>query len=590
MKKLIRAPGILAFVIITAIIYFCLTPLLRLSLIELGEAVFDAKVDIHQVVIDFSASKLVIEQVSIGDKDAPMTNLFEFKTATVDIALLKMFQGQVIIDNLSINGLKFSTQRKNSAALSRKTFSKKDERAKIKKEAKSEAIKEKLKQSLPSADEILARESLQTDAAYGALSTYYNTQKIQWDALQKDLPTKKRVDQYEQELKVIVEGKIQSLADFNDKKKRLKKLKKSLNQDQETLKQAKALASENKKGLSLRLTTLKKAPKADLQQLKNKYQFNQGGALNITGLLFGSDIQSYSEQGLYWYKKVEPLLSGDDEEKSNQVIRSSGRFIHFGKQIEPDFWLKRASLSAEVGDGAYDITIQDLSHQQLRTGKPIIVDVLSTAVNNMRKLTVNAVIDYRSENKQERMSFVIEQYQLEAINVSKDSYLSIALIDSLVDVQGSINRVDGKVLGLVRAVVNNPQFITEAKNEFAKELGLAIEAVEKFTVDVEIKGVKKLSIDSDLDRQINRVVKSRLKAKQTEIEHELQAKLNEKMDAYLVDLNIDRRLTDGASLDPQLNQIENMLKSGLNNYQDQQKAKAKKRIRNKLKSKFKSLF
>lgn len=592
MKNFIRFPGLIVFAIIVGVIYLSVEPLIKWSIESASQVVFRAKVDIADVDVDFTNAKLTISGMRVGDKDKPMQNLFEFTTATADIELMKMFMGQYVINDLSLKGLQLGTARKTSAALkkySKKAGDKKTSGFEMPAWAKTAA--KKTADALPDADTALARLNLKTDALYKELDNYIGQQEKAWDALQKRLPDNNTVDDYKKQMKSITDGKIKSVADFKQRKKRLDDLQDQIKADKKALKDARNRLQDNKAQISQKLKALKKAPEQDMDKLRSQYQLNEGGAVNVSGLLFGSQAQEYLTTGLSWYHKAQPYLETSPEEKAEKEKRkrSEGVFVHFSNKQPPEFWLKNAQLQMLMPLGEFQVTLKNVSHQQKRTGKPVTAHLQSTAVKKAESITANLVVDHRSKEQFETIDFNVQQYQVRDKRISKSDKLSVSLAHSQLNAQGDIKRQGGKVASDVRLKFSEVNFAGEADNKFGEELLLALETVQKFNMAITGKnGLKGLDLDSDLDNQLKAAFKARINAKKEEFEAKVREKLDARLDEQLAKLDIptEEWAEADSSLEDKINSLDELLEAKLDDYKDEQKEKAKDKLKNKLKDLF----
>jgi uncharacterized protein (TIGR03545 family) len=506
-----------------------------------------------------------------------------FSYAVADIELMQMFMGQVLISDLSLEGLAFATPRKYSAAIAVK----KEEEKSAAEKSQSSVNFDEFAALLPSAETLLGREPLQTDLLYRDLNDYVEEQKTNWQNIDEQLIDDKKIEAYSAEVKAISNEKIKSIDDFKQAKKRLDAVKNNIREDQKNLKAAKNLLQDNRKNFSEKLSALKAAPKQDLQNLKDKYQFNQGGALNISGLLFGSQVQDYSSMGLRYYKKIAPLLvSEEKEEKPKRDYK--GRYVHFGKVNTADFWLKKGRLQASIVGGEYAVDIRNLSHQQSRTGFPTTVKINSTAVKNLKHLSVDILVDYRGEKRLEQLDYVLNDYQLSPLMISKSDDFALSLSSALVNSRGQfVHDKQGSRL-TVDAMFKPAQFTAQADNSFVGEIAAAIEKISAFDVKLSSdNGIKGLKIRSDLDNQINQALKSVLKDKQAALEKALQQRLNAKLAEYLDDIGMPgAAFSEDQSIDQRLDELEGLLEAKVDSIQDEKKDE----LQDKLKSKMKKLF
>ena len=340
MKQWIRWSGLAGFiVIITLLVVFALFaagPLIKLSIETLGSKAAGAKVDVGEVNLMFDPLAIEVVNVTVANSDKPMENLVQFKQALADLELWPLLLGKVLVDNLKLTGLEFSTERKFSGALEKSQINP-DEKVSDSKNEETlveEGVKS-LQQSLPTADELLAREPLLTEQRGKAFQTQFSNSKKAVDDSLKAIPNEQALKQYEADFNRIVNGRFDSVADFEKRKKEFDALKKRIKQDKKAIKSASKAIASAKSNLQSQWGQLKSAPQEDFANLKSKYQLDGAGVGNLSRLLFGDQVGEYSKKALYWYEKAKPYLADDEASSESESLtqeeksRTEGRFVHF---------------------------------------------------------------------------------------------------------------------------------------------------------------------------------------------------------------------------------------------------------------------
>jgi membrane protein involved in colicin uptake len=111
----------------------------------------------------------------------------------------------------------------------------------------------------------------------------------------------------------------------------------------------------------------------------------------------------------------------------------------------------------------------------------------------------------------------------------------------------------------------------------------ALKTIDTFVVNGSAKGDlsdPSMSINSDLDKQLNSAFDQRIAQKQTEFENKIKAKLDEKLMSYAGDYQTQLKelnLTEG-SLSNKGKALEELGKQELSSYEDQLKAEKKAEV------------
>jgi len=616
MTKWIRWSGLagflLLFLMLAGFYYFAAGPLLKLSLERFGSKALGAKLDVAAVDFELNPLKLIVNKVRVTDKSNPMKNLVSFERAQADLLFFPLLLGKTIIENVAIEGISFDTDRQESGALvntleveSAELVSNINQQADSVKQPQTSAdsIGDKALNTLPSADELLAREPLLTVTRGEQMQRSVGLHKKQINQANQALPTQADLINYERDLKQLLSGDFKSLDDFKARKKAFDKLKKQFKSDQAAIKQAKRVLSQAKNDLSQQWPDLQSAPVEDASNIKGKYTLDGVGAQNLTALLLGEDINAYIQKGLGYYEKLSPLLASDEAEKTNEQ-QGKGRFVEFKTDRPlPDFWIKVLTFELKLSTGDIQVVMHDISQQPDVINKAIRLNALGNQLTNMAEFNLDGVLDYRQQKVQNRFDFVIQKWQLE------DQALGLAglsLKQGLLDIQGQALVQKTNVFADVNGLFTQTEFSSNSSSRFAKEMSLSLASIDQFTLSGTLKGdlsAPALNVKSDLDNKLNKAFKQRLKQRQAVLEGEIRQKLNAKLLAYaggykneLEQLNLTQ--TDLNALSKS---VSKLAKSELLSYQDQLKAEAKAKAKAKadkkkdelkdaLKDKFKSLF
>ncbi len=165
MKQWIRWSGLLGFIAITALLVlgwmFAAGPLIKYSIETFGSQAAKAKVEVEDVSLTLSPFGIEVTGVQVANSDKPMENAIQFDRAIADLELLPLLLGKGIVNEVVLSGVEFSTPRQSSGALVDEAQGDDDSDSITEKD--STTTTEKISQSLPSADEILAREPLLTE-------------------------------------------------------------------------------------------------------------------------------------------------------------------------------------------------------------------------------------------------------------------------------------------------------------------------------------------------------------------------------------------------------------------------------------------
>jgi len=576
MFKWIRWPGLIAFVVIvggfTVLMMLFASTFLKGTVEHFGSKALGAKLELSSVNLSVDPLGFRIGRIQATNPDAPMTNAVEIEGVAFEVAFWNLWMGQFVINELSVDGMQFNTPREYSGALPKKT------KAEIAKEAEP-TIVDDVAEELPSADELLARESLLTEQRSEELQMLYEERTTQIDTLSGSLMTSEQLQAYKDEVKTLTSSKLKSLDDFQQRRKRLSEINTKLKNEKNKVVAIKDAYRSAYKDLNEKLKELKAAPSEDLKNLKSKYRLDGAGVTNLSYLLFGPQASQWTSQTLKWYEKAKPYLASGEEEEKPKVIRKKGRYVYFGGiEAIPEFLLREARIDVQLAAGHLDGKLVDLTHQPEILGRPSILTVNGNELVGYDAINFSAEFNHVDpENSFDKATLNITEMQVKDFSVSDDSSFALKLASAQTNVMGTA-LVKNKVLDLdMDSYFTQVQFESEASSGAAKQVGELLEDIHQFTIDIKADGkIKDLdtSIDSSLDKELKLALDRKIDSKQAELEAELKAKLDEKIDEKAGKYSEDLKalLKGGDSFDAKQKELESLAKSKLSSWKDQQKA------------------
>jgi uncharacterized protein (TIGR03545 family) len=589
MMSWFRWTGIGAFTaLLLAIVLFWLMAagmLIKGAIEHYGSNALGAKVALDSVNLNLQPFGFTLHNFSAADPESPMTNALEFKKASAHVDLLKLMMGQVIIDDLEISGLEFNTARSSSGLIEKKT-----KERKAPKEKTEPGMFDSIQVKLPSADEILSREPLVTEQRKEEWDKLYASEKTKIEAMLAGLPDENKIKKYEQDIKQITQGEINSLADFNQSKERLDKIRAAIKQDRDNLRNAKKQYKESYAALKQQAELLKAAPAQDWNKIKNKYGLDEMGATNISRLLFGDSLTSIAQKALYWYQKAKPLLptKSESELTEKKPERLKGRYVQFAsKDPTPDFLIRKTSLDMKLEKGSFEGSLKDITHQQHVIKRPMLLLVKGEGLEKAASIRIDGTFDHIDPYKSvDKVTYTMQDVVLKNMKISKSHNLPLTLASAAVDIKGQVTLAGSELRGLANGDFQQARFESSAEEGFAKELGSALTKIDHFTLDTKFKGAMDdvdFDIKSDLDKRLKSAIKERFQEREQELEEKLKSRLDEKVAAYLGADNqqLAELLKGQGSVDNKLESIENLLQQKLDDYTDQKEKEAKDKLKEK---------
>ena len=592
MKQWIRWSGLAGFIVIagllTVIWMFALGPGIKWAIEFTGQELVGAKVNVDEVNVSFSPLGLTINRIQITDPEAPMTNMFEIATVNADIELLPLFLGKSIINDMSVQGVQVSTPRETSGALT-----KEEKQSGLGKQIKDSTkdASDGAEKTLPSAQEILAKEELQTEIKGKAFQANVKAKQKEIDDALNALPNENSAKQYEKEINQLFTGRFKSLDDFKQRQKALKELQKRIKADQQAIANAKKVVNDSKKELTQQWDELKDAPEEDYARISSKYQMNTQGAANLSRLIFGNQVGDYADKARYWYKKAEPYIGNvkenkaeakaEKEEQKAEAARSGGRDIFYPTDRPlPDFWIKNTQVSAILPIGNVNAVANNITTQQKVIGSPITAKITGEKLHQMKSLNADIEINELTEDSIQTATLNMTDIAVKDMDVGMQK---LKLVSSNLQINAAAKLTNGVLKADGAGLFEQAKFSSSPNTMVAKEMVLALAKIPQFTIDAKAKGnpVKpKLEVTSDLDSKLESAFNQRLGEKQKELEVELKKKLNDKLMNYAGDYKdqlAQLNLAEGSLGDKQ-KALSGLADKEMSSFEEQQKREAKEKL------------
>jgi len=591
MKNIFRWSGLLGFIITVALIgaFWILLAgtLIKHGIEYAGTEAVGAEVDLTGASVGIAPLELRLKRLQVTDPSQPENNMVEFQSAVANLNFWKLMMGQIVINEMSIDGLKFDTKRERPGKVKTRTAEASTETAKEK------AVKalNKMGIELPSVASILDKEPLLITSRSEELKTSYTEEKAKLETLQGKLPDKKQLQQYQERTKKLTEGKPKDVAEFNQRKQDLDKLKAEIKETKKTLTNAKDEVQQSRKTLQTKLSQLKAAPGEDWRRLSDKYSLSQGGALNLSGLLFGNKVQNWSSQALYWYGLAKPYLgkTGSSEEEESKPQRASGRYIRFpSNDPTPDFLVREARIQVALPFGDVMGQLKNVTDQPEILGRPATLKIDADKLKGAQRLVVDGTFDHVAPEKaKDTLQFKLTALNLDEVKLASQESFPLQLAHAVSNLQGDITLSGNNINADFSGQFSQAKFAAEAKEGLAGEIAKAITAIDKFNIDGGITGTlgaPKFSFSSDLDKRLGEQVQKRIRAKQAEFEQKLRTALEERIAGpqgeYVGKLN-DMQLLQ-TSIQGQIDEYDKLLQAKVTGAEDKAKSEAKDKAKDKL--------
>ena len=348
---------------------------LKNQLEKTASEAWGAQVDIGSIGLSLSPLAIEVRGLAITDPDQPMQNLLNIERIHLAVNLYHLVVGRFVMEEVDMSGLALNQPRKTSGEIVRKQAEKPVEEPKQQDQTKSFMPSF----DLPKAEDVLARETLQTVEQANKVEQEIKQLEQEWAQAQANLPTEASIRAYRQELEMLFKGPFKDLADIQQRHKRLVELQKQISADQKAIETAHKVLNDGIKQVRQDVTYLQKLPNEDLQRLLSTYSLDQSGLANVTYLLFGEKVQQPLQTALDWYQKAQPLLAWLAEYQQEQAAakavkpaRAFGEYVQFVEfDPQPDFMIKQLRFNGALDWGRIEADVKDINFDHAQSLKPV---------------------------------------------------------------------------------------------------------------------------------------------------------------------------------------------------------------------------
>ena len=595
MARFIRWQGMVAFVLLSALVaallYFFAESLVKTAIVSSAESAFGAEVNVAEVKLAYSPLQLSVLGLQVTDKEIPTQNLFSFKRATAGVDVWQYLFGKIIIEELEVSQLAFSSVRSQAG----KVYVS-DEVSDKAEESLSDQAKSMLPEvdmQLPDIKALLDNSNLLTVKASNQLKGSYKVEQAKLKALKTQLPSKAKLKSYQDKVEALGKIKVSSLADIEKIKTAFDKIKVEFKADQALIKQAKQQVLDSKKLLAQQINEVKGAPTKDWQQIEKTYQLDSIDTEDFAHIIFGEQARDYVQKAQWAYEKVAPLMANmkSDDTVSEVKSHAKGRFIFFKEETPlPAILVKRALFSIQFEQGEVIVTGSELTHQHWIRGKDSIINI-SSIDNGEFKLSSNFKLT-QSGDFSTNGEWLVNDRTLSNTKLTQSTALTLSLSAGQLDGIGSFNLVNGDVEATNQFSLKQASYQGEAKSKITTLLLDTIKSLDSLTVDVGVNGEfskPSFTIASSLNDALTGAFKQQVSGKLDDFKKKINKGLNEKLanalklgdsqSAELLDL--EALLTDS---DKALADLKNsdIVKQQQKKLEDKVKNKAKDKLKNKL--------
>ncbi len=542
--RLIRWSGVAAFavvIILLAAVWWLLVDGMIESAIErAGTQAVGAHVDLAAADLTLFPLGLTLSGLQVTDPKEPMTNAVEVKRISFLMDGLNLLHRKVIVEEMTVDGVRFGTPRKASGAIG------KVEPGVVERIAKTKFVLPSAQ--IPDVKNVLANEELKSLKLAESLRADIQAEQDRWKQQLADLPDKAKFDEYKQRLDKVASAGKGGLGGIVGGATEAAAIQKDIRQDLDRIKTAKETFEKNIADLRARLAEATKAPEEDLRRLRDKYALSPQGLANMSRALIEGPLGDRIETAIRWHAMLQPVLKAARERRGNaevvKPLRGKGLDVRFKERAPvPDVLVRTAKVGLELTAGDVSGTVRNITPDQSLLGAPTTFDFSGEKLKDAESLSLTGKVNRVNPDKPEDTAVLkVRGYRLSDLALSTNETLPVSVKEARGDFDVNAGLRGEALQADLTATLQSVRIATGEKPDagaVARAVGSALSRVESLHVKADITGTLAqydVSVSSDLDQVLKQALGKQMQEEAAKFERQLRAAIAAKVDKPLQEL------------------------------------------------------
>ncbi|HYR02885.1 MAG TPA: TIGR03545 family protein, partial [Syntrophobacteria bacterium] len=483
-----------------------------------------------------------LKGLQVANPEEPMANALEVARITGTLDGPGLLRRRVIINEMSVEGIRLNMPRKSSGAL-RETPGNATRRG--------ERLlgSEVFSLSLPGVEKIVEQADLQSPKLAGSLQAESKRAKERWEKRLTDLPGRDKAAEYGRRIEALKQTTAAATAQG---------LRKDILRDLETARGAQQEFAAEIASLRERVVQLERAPLDDFRRLREQVSTSPQGLTSFSRLLFGPRASLWVERALLWHERLQPFLHrGGSQKGVVKPLSGPGFDVRFREQQPlPDFLIRSVSVAAQLGLGDVVGRVRNLTPDQNLLGQPVSFAFAGEGLPPASSLTLEGEADRVSRSTaSDTMKLRFKDFRVENLAVSEFAGVLVTLVSGTgtLEAQAVFNQA-GIFLDLNLALDSARFSVEQGKASAAvrEALSSALGRTQRCSLKASARGTVKeyrINITSDLEDVLKEAVAVEVKGRYAKIEDQVRSVMAAKLTGPFREVRANMEALEGVARD-----------------------------------------
>ncbi|RUO19850.1 TIGR03545 family protein [Aliidiomarina haloalkalitolerans] len=541
MNKVIRWPGLIAFVVIIGALAIIIRtfagPIVKSGL-EYGlTRANGAEVNIASVNIHWSPFSVSMEELQFTDPETPALNRVQAQRAHAELYFWDAVIGRIHIRDLEVSGIAMGVERRSPGRV----------RADYQSDSEPFDWRQTLADleiEIPTVEGVLERSEIRTPGVIEQAQTNFEIQREKVDEARANLPEKEKLEGYRERVEAITEARPRTPEELLQLREDLRTLQRDMRTDRDAVRAFVAVSEEAVTVLRSDLEAVRSAPGQDIERVRSLLRFDNDSLSELSGVLFGPKVEQWSQYLLMAFDFIGPMLQRSDDEEV-KPSRWEGRFIDFDRAQRPVFLIERAVTDIRLPDTHLSMDWANITWQHDRIGgTPSTFALAASESSWWQELALNGEF-----SMSDLRGFAGQQaWRIRGVNLVEQELFAqndvvAKLLGAMLNSEGQVGVSAGELNGSGVISMRDVALDLDGDARWARILADVVGQINAFDMNLNVSGPMQapgLSIRSDLDNQLQRLMTARLTAEADEQIARLRSDLEQRVSSATE--NLDPRL------------------------------------------------